>query len=410
MKILFLCHRIPYPPNKGEKIRAFHELLAIAKHHEVDLFTFADDDADLVHRDALAAYCKHVTVVKIKPALAYLRSLPYLFTRSPLTLPYFSSGEFSARIQKALRERGYDRIFVYCSAMAQYTEQVENIPVIMDLVDVDSDKWTQYAAARRFPFSVIYRREGRTLREFERRTCERACHVLVTTPREAKLVGELSADIRVSVLSMGVDTEYFQPVSISAESDAPATVIFVGAMSYFPNQEAVDFYARRVLPIVQCSVPETRFLIVGHNPSRPVQELRQLPGVEVTGSVPDVRPYLARAQVSVAPFSIAAGIQSKILEALASALPVVATPRAVQGLTEDVAAIVETAQSAEELAGKTVNLLRNRQLAREIGEEGRRRVTAAYSWNNAMQRLLELIETPVPALTSAGAAQLPTRN
>ncbi len=399
MRILYLCHRIPYPPDKGEKIRAFHQLRAIAARHEVDVFTLVDDARDLAHRDALAAHCHSLTVARVHPKLARIRSLPYLFTKTPLTVPYFYSAELAAEVRKAVSERSYDLIFVYCSAMAQYVPLTPSIPMVMDLVDVDSDKWRQYASTTSFPFSIIYRREAHRLRDYERQICARAARVFVTTEREAQLVRQLSDTIPVHVISMGVDTSRFSPVQHSPDTNAPA-MVFTGVMDYLPNQEAVRFFACQVLPLIRRAVPGARFLIVGRNPSRKVRELAKLDGVEVTGYVPDVRTYLAQAQVSVAPFSIAAGIQSKILEALAFGLPVVATPRAVQALAKEVADIIETGETPEELAGHVVRLLRDSQLAHSRGLEGRRRVANAYNWDRAHQQLLQLIENPSGEVTT----------
>lgn len=393
MRILYLCHRVPYPPNKGEKIRAFHQLRALGARHEVDLFTLADEPADMAHQSALARYCRSVTVSRLSRTGARLRALSSFLTKKPLTLPYFYSTELTAEIRKAILVRSYDRIFVYCSAMAQYVEGVKQIPVVTDLVDVDSDKWTQYAASTRLPFSAVYRREARCLREYERKICETSDSVLVTTEREAQLVREISNSIDVRVIPNGVDTEYFNPSAIQAASARP-TITFTGDMSYFPNQDAVVFFARKVLPLIRKFSPEVRFLIVGRNPSRNVERLRELDGVEVTGFVPDVRAYLAQTHVVVAPFSIAAGIQNKILEAMAYSLPVVATSRTVRGLSAEVAEIVETGDSPEELGAKIVRFLRDPKFARDRGAEGRRRVAAAYDWDRNLDRLLQLIENP----------------
>lgn len=393
MRILYICHRIPYPPNKGDKIRAFHQLQALAARHEVDLFTLADHSVEPVHESVLREYCQRITVRRLNPRWAKLRTLPSLFTETPLTLPYFYSKELSAEIRKAVHERSYNRIFVYCSAMAQYVEWVERIPMVMDLVDVDSDKWTQYAAVARFPFSVIYRREGFRLEAYEREICERFSSVLVSTEREAQLLRRIAPMAPVQVIPNGVDTDFFRRPAASTEWTAP-TIVFTGDMSYFPNEQAVTFFALEVLPVILRSVPNAKFLIVGRDPSQNVRRLEQIEGVEVTGFVADVRTYLAKAQVAVAPFSIAAGIQNKILEAMAYGLPVVATSRAVQGLLKAVAEIVETGNSAEELAAKTVRLLSDSQLAQAKGMEGRRRVTAEYTWKRTHECVLQLLENP----------------
>ena len=195
------------------------------------------------------------------------------------------------------------------------------------------------------------------------------------------------------VIPVGVDTSYFDPAAVAPERTTP-TVIFTGDMSYFPNQEAVRFFAEQALPVIRESYPDTRFLIVGRSPSKNVQQLRKIGDVEITGYVPDVRIYLAKAHVSVAPFTIAAGIQTKILEAMAYGLPVVATSRAKQGLSPGVSELVDTADSAEEMAGKVVRLFGDPLLADRRGADGRRRVATEYRWEDAIDRLMQLVENP----------------
>jgi sugar transferase (PEP-CTERM/EpsH1 system associated) len=277
--------------------------------------------------------------------------------------------------------------------MAQYVGTAGQIPVLMDFVDVDSDKWTQYASFTRFPFSAVYRREGRCLEAFEREACGKSACVVVTTEREARLLRRLSPEANVHVIPNGVDTDYFDATAVPRDLTSPA-MVFTGDMSYFPNQEAVKFFATQVFPLVQVSVPDARFLIVGRNPDGSVLQLGQRNGVEVTGFVPDVRTYLAKAHVAVAPFTIAAGIQNKILEAMAFGLPVVATNRTAQGLSPAVAEIVTTGDTAEELAAGIVPLLRDPELASRKGMESRQRVATEYRWEQSRHRLLELLENP----------------
>jgi sugar transferase (PEP-CTERM/EpsH1 system associated) len=408
MRILYLCHRIPYPPNKGDKIRAFHQLQAMAARHEVDVFTLADDAGDLVYRDALAGYCHQLTVAPVHPKIAGLRALRYLPTQRPLTVPYFSSAELQAEVERALLRLSYDRIFIYSSAMAQYVESAGAIPMVVDLVDVDSDKWTQYAKFTRFPFSSIYRREGRYLREYERQVCAKSCCVVVSTGREANLVREIAPDTHLEVVPNGVDTAYFDPAVVPPDRTMP-TAVFTGDMSYYPNQDAVIYFARKVLPLVRKFVPKIRFLIVGRKPNRAVMHLQKIDGVEITGFVPDVRTYLAKAHVAVAPFTIAAGIQNKILEAMAYGLPVVATTRTAQGLSSSVADLVDTGDTAEELASKTVKLLCDSEFAQGKGVEGRRRVAGEYKWEDSLERLLQLLENPIDAACPLPANPGPSR-
>jgi sugar transferase (PEP-CTERM/EpsH1 system associated) len=393
MNILYLCHRVPYPPNKGEKIRAFHQLEALGREHQVDLFTLTDETADPGDHKELERHCRQVVVARLNRRTARLCTLPYLLTQTPLTIPYFHSAELFKRVQEAILLRPYDRIFVYCSAMFQYVKRLKHIPIIADLVDVDSDKWKQYAERISSPARWIYRREAARLREYEAKVCSRADCVLVTTAHEAELLRGISSDVNVQVIGNGVDAEFFQPPAGGGDRSQP-TIVFTGEMSYFPNEEAVAFFAASVLPLVRSSIPDARFLIVGRNPTPKVKRLGLLPGVEVTGYVSDVRDYLAKSRVAVAPFTIAAGIQNKVLEALAYELPVVATRKILQGLSHPVAEMVRTGETPEELSASVVELLKDPAAARKIGSEGRRRVAAEYSWERSGERLLTLVENP----------------
>jgi sugar transferase (PEP-CTERM/EpsH1 system associated) len=323
--------------------------------------------------------------------------LPYLATNKPLSPVCFYSRELAQKVKHAIQTRTYDRIAVYCSSMAQYVEGPHGIPAILDMVDVDSDKWRQYASFAKLPFSLLYRREARCLGRYEDTLYNCFQDVLVTTDREADLVKERSNTVRVHTVPNGVDTRYFAPGE-RREHDHPI-VTLVGDMGYFPNAEAALFFGRKVLPIIRKSFPEIQFFVVGRNPSREVRNLTVNEGVTVTGEVPDVRPFLRRTSVSVATLSIATGIQNKILEAMASELPVVATPRAVQGLCPKAAELVEVGSTTEEIAVKVIRLLENPDIARKIGVDGRRVVSSEYDWARSGRQFLDLIE-------NAGHSQL----
>jgi sugar transferase (PEP-CTERM/EpsH1 system associated) len=393
MRIAYLCHRIPYPPNKGDKIRAFHQLKALGKSHEIDLFTLADEHGDLEYRSALLPYCRTITVAEVSPTLNRLKALPYLATTIPLTLPYFRSAVLYRKVRRALDSRSYDRIFVYSSSMSQYVEEVHGIPVLTDLVDVDSNKWLQYASFAGFPFSIIYRRESWCLQRYERWICTNSQHVIVTTDHERQLVAQISSRAIVTVIQNGVDTTYFDPDSVAAERSCP-TAVFTGDMGYFPNIDAVTYFAKQVLPIIQRELPEAQFLIVGRNPSGAVRALSRMKGVHVTGSVPDVRMYLARSHVSVAPFMIAAGIQNKVLEAMAFGLPVVATVRTVQGVSRALTEVIDVANDPEEMASHVVHLMRDQELARRRGAESRALVRRECCWSMHGNLLHQLLNAP----------------
>ncbi len=264
---------------------------------------------------------------------------------------------------------------------------------------MDSEKWAQYAEAALFPASLIYRVECRRLREHERGALARAAYSIVTTEREARLACKIAGDrtARIQVIPNGVDADFFRPREGGAAAAGPA-IVFTGDMRYFPNVEAVRRFALRVFPRIRREVPDAEFWIVGRSPVAAVRRLAKEPGVEVTGYVPDTRVYLARARVAVAPFTIAAGIQNKVLEAMASGLPVVATRKVLESLTPAVAGVARCGDSPEELAAEVIDLLRDPRLAGEIGAEGRRRVIRDYDWGLSGEALLRLVGAAAPGI------------
>jgi len=404
MRVLYLCHRTPFPPDKGEKIRAFQQLRALAAgHNQVDLFTLDDSPSDLQGQSELLRYCRQVTVVPLNRQWKKVSSLLYLPTDRPLTLPYFYSAMLARKIREALASRSYDRIFVFCSSMFQYVESVEDIPILLDLQDVDSDKWFQYADYCRFPHSWIYRREGETLRNYERWICEKASLVTVLTEREARVLRSITTKANIEIVPNGVDTQYFSPRN-GARAASPPTMVFTGAMDYFPNVEAVRFFALSVFPAVRQSFPEARFVIVGGRPSPKVRALERIPGVTVTGRVPDIRPYLDQAHLFVAPLRLATGIQNKILEALAMALPVLAMPRPVQGISPKVASYIDVAESPDEWIRKTLDHLTHRETVTVKAVEARSKLVTEYDWGSSLSRLLSLLASEQVVVGNSYAA------
>ncbi|MGE5384593.1 MAG: TIGR03087 family PEP-CTERM/XrtA system glycosyltransferase [Betaproteobacteria bacterium] len=326
--ILYLVHRLPYPPNKGDKVRSFHLLKHLAARHQVFLGTFIDDPEDELHVSALREMVAGLHISRLNPRLAKVRSLTGLLTGQALTLPYYRDGKIRRWVERTCRQQKIDAAVVFSSAMAQYVEKLPRLPVIVDFVDVDSAKWTQYAPNHRWPMSWLYRREGERLLGYERHIAARATRSFFVTEKETELFRERAPEcgMRIAPMCNGVDSEFFSPEVECASPFAPdeISLVFTGAMDYWPNVDAAAWFSREVMPSLIAAHPRVRFYIVGRNPAPAVQVLADNFTV-VTGTVPDVRPYLRHATAVVAPLRIARGIQNKILEAMAMAKPVITT-------------------------------------------------------------------------------------
>ncbi len=411
MKLLFLAHRIPYPPNKGDKIRSFHQLRALAERgHEVHLLAFADDAGDMGYQVDLAKLCASVQIVPLKRQWAQVRALRALFSAQPLSLGYYASKAMRAAVQQKLAAEQFDAVFVFSSTMAQYVPRELAARTLVDMVDVDSEKWLDYARTVNAAHAWLYKLEWKRLRRYEQEIVSTYGHTLLTTPREAALldqVDEFTRRARLRTLTNGVDLAHYRPEPWRlrvldklplherqwfADPSAPR-LVFTGAMDYYANIEGVKFFAETILPLVREREPRAVFLIVGSKPADEVIQLGRLPGVQVTGFVEDVRPYLQAATVCVLPLRIARGVQNKALEAMAAAKAIVATPEAVAGLNVTDGEHLLLAHSPRKLAEHVVNLIRNEALRRELGENARNFVEAHHDWVPLLQRFAELLET-----------------
>ena len=403
--LLYLVHRIPYPPNKGDKVRSYHILKHLAARHRVFLGTFADDPDDLQHVARLRELCAELRVIELSPRLARLRSVSGFAANEPLSVAYYRNAELARWVDSTLANEAIDACIVFSSAMAQYVAGADAPrTVLIDFVDVDSAKWVQYADSRWWPLSWVYRREGSRLLAFERAAADRATRAFFVTDAEADLFRRLAPGCvgRIETIGNGVDTEQYAPSEALPSPFAAGSlpVVFTGAMDYWPNVDGVRWFAEEVLPRVLDALPNAHFTIVGMRPTAAVKALASA-HVTVTGTVPDVRPYLQHAAVVVAPLRVARGIQNKILEAMAMARPVVATDACGAGIDAVNGRHFVTAHDAATMADAVVSLLRDGEAARMMGNAARARIVARYTWA-AQLRLLE--EALAPATLSAAAA------
>lgn len=388
--LLFLAHRIPFPPNKGDKIRSFHLLRHLAARHDVHLGAFVDDPDDWPHADALKPYCASIKLVPLHPRRAKLASLTGFLTGEALTLPYYRNAALKAWAAQLARDGVVTRGLAFSSAMAQFMPRLEKR--VLDMVDVDSDKWTQYAPTQRWPLSWVYAREGRRLAAWEARVAGDFDATLLVSRDEAALLQSRvpAAHGRIVAFENGVDADYFSPERAYPNpypAGAPC-IAFTGAMDYWPNIDAVTWFAERIFPAVRDAVPGVQFAIVGSRPADVVTQLARQPGVIVTGSVPDVRPYLAHAACAVAPLRIARGVQNKVLEAMAMTCPVVATPQAAEGIRADAGHDYWLAADEAGFAKAVIARLR----AGARNPRARATVLAHYDWDTNLSVIDPLFE------------------
>lgn len=410
-ELLFLSHRIPYPPDKGDKIRSYHLLRGLAERHTVHLGTFIDDPADWKHVARLRAMCGEVCVRRLDPVRARIRSAAALFSGGALTMSYYHDRVLRRWAADLAKRRPISGVFVFSSSMGQYAA---GLPLaapgvrVIDLCDVDSDKWRQYARGHRFPLKWVYARESVALARVEARYLREFDATLVISAAEARLLpqGGTNGGQEVHILPNGVDIDYFDPSRSFPDPLDPgaSAIVFTGAMDYHANVDGVCWFATDIFPSVRERCPQAQFVVVGANPTAEVLALAKLPRVVVTGRVADVRPYLAHARVVVAPLRIARGVQNKVLEALAMNQAVVATDNAVQGIPEyrqaGVAVCTSPATFAEAVVGKLEQP--------EDSPNGREFVKARYRWDAQLEVLLGSFgaakNTGGPTVRESGAA------
>lgn len=391
MRILFLAQRVPYPPNRGDKITTWRLVQRLGRAHEVRIVAFAHDEKDVAAAEELRKKGFPTTAIPYRDRAAKIAALPLLLTRTPLTLGVYGSRALQAAVDELAPAS--DLAYAYSSSMGAFLERHPRLPRVMHFGELDSDKWRQYAERSGFPMRQVYGREHRTLLEFERRIARSFAANVVCTPLEKAVFEREIPGATAVVLRNGVDLARFAPRWDGRER---GRIVFTGVMNYLPNAEGCVWFVREILPLVRREVPEATFSIVGSHPTPEVRRLADVPGVEVTGFVDDTRDWLGRASVAVAPLRIARGIQNKVLEALAMGLPVVGTTCATQGVDGVDGRHFRVRDDPDGFAREVAALLRDPAAALALGREGRRFVEDTYDW--------EVVFAPLDALVARCAA------
>jgi sugar transferase (PEP-CTERM/EpsH1 system associated) len=390
LRILFLTQRVPYPPNRGDKIPNFHYIRHLAQEHEVVVACLADGRNDLTNAAGLSTIVTEVEAVPRSPIRSRLRALGALAVRNrSLTAAYFDEPELRRRVRRMLRTCQFDLVICCSSGMASFVQGFD-VPKIIQFTDLDSQKWRLFAESSRFPKSWVYRTEASLLFDFERQIAQSFDYSLFCSARELDDFNRLIPGIPARLIRNGVDLDYFRPID---EPKLSHNLVFTGVMDYRPNVEGVAWFCREILPRVQSTIPDASITICGASPNKVVQRLASLRGVEVTGAVPDVRPFLARASIGVIPIRIARGIQNKLLEAMAMGLSTVATSAAQAGLEAENGRDLFVADEPKAFASAVVKLLQDEQLRLSIGQSARRTVEAHYRWEHSLAQLDEVIAT-----------------
>ncbi|WDI32012.1 TIGR03087 family PEP-CTERM/XrtA system glycosyltransferase [Hyphococcus flavus] len=391
-EILFLAHRIPYPPDKGDKIRSWALLKYFASRFRVHLVCFVDDPSDFKHEEFLCSICDTVALVPLNPAWKRVMSAGAFIRGEPLSFRYFDSSKMDMAVARA-RSRPLVMEFAFSSAMARFIEKpVQGRKRIIDFCDADSEKWLQYSETSILPMSWLYKRESRLLRNEETKAVNWADVSFAVTADEATLFNRRSSIKKsVAVLPNGVDTDRFDPSGVSPGNELSCDLIFTGAMDYHANVEGVIYFLEEVWPLVRSEKPDANFAIVGSNPVKKIRDHHGQNGIIVTGRVDDIRPYLAGAKIAVAPLRVARGVQNKVLEAMAMAKPVVASIEAMTGIGAPKEAAI-AASSSQEIADSILALIDDECRREQLGNNARNFVKETFGWAASYAQLDRTLE------------------
>jgi len=357
VRVLFLTHRLPYAPNRGDRLRAYHILQWLRDRSTVELVSLVHDDEEASHVHAVAAFVNRVTPLRVQSVRNHLRAVATLASDRPLTHTLLDAPGIDSALNEVVNNRRPDVVFAFGSGMGRLAlaPPLSGLPLILDLVDVDSRKWQDLSASSRWPLSWVYSREARTLGAFEARAAAAAVATLVVNEREAEIARRLAPSANVQVIANGVELDRLRPVG--APSDQ-ARVVFCGVMNYAPNDQGMRWFISEVWPIVKQHRADATLAVVGADPHRSFEALcARDHSIEVTGRVPDVRPWLWESAVGIAPLQVARGVQNKALEAIAAGLPIVITPAVADGLPVEAARATLVAQSPGDFAQQVLALL-----------------------------------------------------
>lgn len=399
MKILIIAQRCPYPPNKGEKIRTFHQLKYFNEcGHDVILASPYEDDSDLKYFDELKKhYCLDVLCTKLstKP----IRLISGMLNNKALSISNFYSPNLQSDIDDMLASQEVDVIFCSASSVSEYIFRskiyagLKQLPkLIMDFMDVDSDKWAQYEKSHYWPLSAVYARESRLIAAVEANIVKTFEHCLLITQTEVDLFQTIHGNVKnLTAIENGLDTNIFYPPADLRQTVNPY-FLFAGVMDYAPNIDAVMWFIDLVWPDVKKKWPNAKFCIAGMSPTEKVKKLQLKEGIEVTGFVDDIKPFFDKANIFIAPFSIARGVQNKVLQAFACGLPVIATSMGAEGIRYNAEKDILLADTPEQFINRIEQLISDKKCYDYTSNNALKNIVNNYSWESILQPLDTLLK------------------
>ncbi|MEJ6002471.1 TIGR03087 family PEP-CTERM/XrtA system glycosyltransferase [Paucibacter soli] len=394
MNILYLCHRFPFPPKRGGKIRPFNMIRHLtAQGHRVTVCSLSRSDAETAEGQGLEKHCQAFELARVHNPVQALRMVARLPLLTPSSMGFFYSRDLQRRVDHLLATQQWDLIFVHCSSVAQYVEDVKGIPKILDFGDMDSQKWLEYAHYKPFPLSLGYTLEGHKMLRAEKALARKFDLCTATTRAEWETLNSYGTGAASDWFPNGVDAEAFSPKP-DGEGAAydPDTISFIGRMDYYPNQECMARFCAETWPLIKAQRPQMKLTIVGADPSPAMRKLGEIDGVTVTGSVPQVQPYVRKSALMVAPLAIARGTQNKILEAMAMGVPVVTSTIAAGGVDAVAGEHLLVADSAQDCAAAVLRICADPAERARLAEAGRARMLSHHAWPRSMERLDKIIE------------------
>lgn len=400
MRILFLCLRCPYPPQRGDKIRSYHFIKQLSKRNDITLVFFAESDADIEAVKHLQPYCERIEWVRFRPYFASINTALHCLSRIPLQVHYWYSSEMQRKINQLLEEEKFDLIHAQLFRMGQYVTKVKGVVKILDLCDSLALNLRRRAELDCTPKRFLVKLEEKRVRRYEVEIMQSFDRGTVVANFDRDYLLNQDNNLNLAVVPMGVDLKYFHPhhntlydsngLQTTVSSDTSKNLLFTGTMNYFPNSDAVIYFCNEIFPLIHKRHPDVHFFIVGNHPTEQVSRLAENKGVTVTGYVPDIRPYFDKASVFVAPMRAGSGIQTKNLEAMAMGTPVVTTSIGAMGLEAKIGKELLTADNPQDFADNVVHLIENPEIQQQFGSAGRKRIEESYDWNVLVEKLEQI--------------------